>query len=314
MQSISFFKILDYDRDNRFSSKARDSMIPFNLPGDQELHDAFPYTFKIHKLNADVPPHTHNFLEYTYAFYGSGTEIINGIERPIGPGTFTLLLPHQVHQIKIDRGHELHLYIGAIGLQAIYGSDDSAVSFSDILLRAGTEGEPSYQLENELSGQLLPIFERMHQEILTNRPLSQLMFLTKLTEALILLERGCFTMKDMDTYRTPNKKGKMWEIILYVYQHFRDDIKLESLAERFYLSVPHISSSFKSIIGENFHHFLEKIRISHACSLLISSNEPVTSVCYEVGFTSYATFSRVFKERLSMSPSAYRKLNHGAKV
>lgn len=31
-------------------------MIPFNLPGDQELHQSFPYTLRIHKLTADVPP------------------------------------------------------------------------------------------------------------------------------------------------------------------------------------------------------------------------------------------------------------------
>jgi AraC-like DNA-binding protein len=152
----------------------------------------------------------------------------------------------------------------------------------------------------------------MHQEILSSRPLSQLMFKTKLTEALILLERSCFAKQDTETHRTPpNKKEKMWEIILYVYQHFRDDINLELLAERFYLSVPHISTSFKSMVGDNFHNFLEKIRISHACSLLISSHTSVTSICFEVGFTSYPTFSRVFKEQLGMTPSAYRKLNHG---
>ncbi|OCT12192.1 hypothetical protein A8709_30575 [Paenibacillus pectinilyticus] len=217
-----------------------------------------------------------------------------------------------MHQIKIPRGQELHLYVGAIGPQAIYGSDDSS-AFSEILLRAGTEGEPSYQLEDELTNQLLPIFQRMHQEILSNQPFCQQMFITKFTEALILLERGCFAKNDNETHRNPkHKKGKMWEIILYVYQHFRDDMKLESLAERFYVSVPHISTSFKPIIGDNFHDFLEKIRISHACSLLISSHASVITVGFEVGFTSYSTFSRVFKERLNMSPSAYRKLNQGS--
>jgi AraC-like DNA-binding protein len=147
----------------------------------------------------------------------------------------------------------------------------------------------------------------------SNRPFSQLMFKTKLTEALILLERSYFAKKDTETHSNPrNKKGKMGELILYVYQHFRDDIKLESLAERFYLSVPHISTSFKLMVGDNFHNFLEKIRISHACSLLIASHVSVTSVCLEVGFTSYPTFSRVFKERLGMTPTAYRKLHHGS--
>ncbi|WP_397356810.1 helix-turn-helix domain-containing protein [Paenibacillus sp. N3.4] len=64
-------------------------------------------------------------------------------------------------------------------------------------------------------------------------------------------------------------------------------------------------------MGDNFHSFLEKIRISHACSLLISSNETVTSICFEVGFTSFSTFSRVFQARFLMSPTSYRKLNQG---
>lgn len=284
-------------------------MIPFNIPGDEEVHSSFPYTLKIHKLTDHVPPHTHNFIEYTYVIYGRGTEIINGVEREIQPGTFTLLLPHQVHQIRIPQ--ELHLYVGAIGLNAIFGSDDSAAALNELLLRASTEGEPSYQLEEELSTQLLSIFDRMHEEIQSKRPWSRLMFKTKLTEALILFERNCLSTTDSGNHRTPvNKKGRMWRIILYVYTNFRDDITLESLAERFYLSVPHISASFKPFIGDNFHNFLEKIRISHACSLLVSSNEPVISIGFEVGFKSYATFSRVFQAHMKMSPTSYRKLNN----
>jgi AraC-like DNA-binding protein/mannose-6-phosphate isomerase-like protein (cupin superfamily) len=289
--------------------KASESMIPFNLPGDQELHGRFPFTFKIHKLTADVPQHTHNFIEYTYVFYGKGIEIIDGVECPIQAGTFTLLLPHQVHQIRIPPGEELHLYIGAIGLQALFGSDDSAVAFNELLLRTGMQGNPSYSLHDALSAELLPIFGAMYEEIQSARSWNQLMFKAKLFEALILLDRHCFRIKEPEAPRTPsNKKGKIRDIILYVYQNYREDIKLVTLAERFYLSVPHISASFKLYSGDHFHNFLEKIRISHACSLLASSNESVTSICYEVGFTSYSTFSRVFQERLHMSATAYRKV------
>jgi AraC-like DNA-binding protein len=286
-------------------------MIPFNLLGDQELHGNFPFTFKIHKLTADVPQHTHNFIEYTYVFYGRGIEIINGVERHIQAGTFTLLLPHQVHQIRIPPGQELHLYIGAIGLQALFSSDDSAAAFNELLLHTGTKGDPSYQLDEVFSAELLPIFSTMYVEIQSSQSWNQLMFKAKLIEALILLTRHCFRVKEFEAPGLPiNKKGKMWDIILYVYQNYREDIKLVTLAERFYLSVPHISASFKLYSGDHFHNFLEKIRISHACSLLTSSNEPVTSICYEVGFTSYSTFSRVFQKRLQKSPTTYRKLYH----
>lgn len=255
------------------------------------------------------PPHTHNFLEFTYAFHGSGTEIINGQERTIQAGTFTLLLPHQVHQIRIDKRQELHLYVGAIGLKALFAAQESA-NLQSLLLRAGTEGEPSYQLEPEIADQLLPMLERMYMEIRSSQAWSQLLFLCKLTEAFVLLDRYCFTRQPKEmTASSFTKKGNIAEIILYVYQNFREDIKLELLAERFHLSVPHISSSFKAFMGEHFHRYLERIRISHACAQLISSDEPVTTICYEVGFTSYATFSRVFQARLQMSPTAFRKLN-----
>lgn len=280
-------------------------MIPFNLPGDQELHGSFPHTFKIHRLTGDVPPHTHNFIEYTYVFHGRGVEIIDGVECPIQVGTFTLLLPHQVHEIRIAPGDELHLYIGAIGLQALFGSDDSAIACNELLLRAGMEGKPSYLLTDTLREMLLPIFASMYEEMQSAQPWSQLMFKAKLFEALILLDRHCFQLREPEAPR--NKRGKMQDLILYVYQNYREDIKLIHLAERFYLSVPHISASFKRYSGDHFHSFLEKIRISHACGLLASSNESVTSICYEVGFTSYSTFSRVFQERLGMSASAYRR-------
>ncbi|MEK3877752.1 AraC family transcriptional regulator [Paenibacillus sp. FSL M7-0420] len=284
-------------------------MLPFNLPGDQELHQSFPYTLRIHKLTADVPPHTHNFLEYTYAVQGSGTEIINGQERAIREGTFTLLLPHQVHQIKVDPGEELQLYVGAIGLRALFASQEAA-SLQGLLMRAGMEGEPSYQLTPEIMGQLVPLLERMYEEIQSGEAWSQLLFLCKLTEAFVLLDRSCFNRHSTEPATAViTGKGIMAEVILYVYQNFREDIKLELLADRFHLSVPHISSSFKAYIGEHFHSYLEGIRISHACGLLMLGDTPVTDICYEVGFTSYATFSRVFQARLHMSPSAFRKIN-----
>ncbi len=285
-------------------------MIPFHLPGDQELHGSFPFTFKIHRLTANVHPHTHNFIEYTYVTHGSAIETINGVERPIKPGTFTLLWPHQVHQLSIPPGQELHLYVGAIGLQALFSSDASAAQLNELLLCASAKADPSFSLDDELAAELLPLFAKMHTEAHSKQAWNQLMFQAKLIEVLIILDRSSNHANNAAAPNAPARRnGKMREIIYYVYQNYRDNIKLATLAARFHLSVPHISSSFRLFSGEHFHSFLEKIRISHACSLLVSSDESVTSICYEVGFTSYPTFCRVFQARLNMSPTAYRKLH-----
>jgi transcriptional regulator GlxA family with amidase domain len=44
-----------------------------------------------------------------------------------------------------------------------------------------------------------------------------------------------------------------------------------------------------------------------ACRLLIESDRPVTSICFEAGFANVSNFNRRFLELKRLSPSAYRR-------
>ncbi|MDF2962852.1 MAG: AraC family transcriptional regulator [Paenibacillus sp.] len=284
-------------------------MLPANLPGDEELHSDFPFSLKIHRLNGNVRPHTHSFIEFTYAFQGRGVEIINGVERKITPGTFTLLFPYQVHELVIEPGNELCLYVGGIGLKAFFGIDDSVLALNELIVQVNHEGSASYQLDEETAERFIPLFEQMLFEIQSNQSWNKLMFKAKLVETLVLFDRFRNIRQTSGRNASVSKKKKsVWNIVHYVYTNFRQEITLQSLAELFHLSAPHISTSFKQVMGENFHDFLEKTRISHACSLLVSSEQKITDIAFEVGFSSFPTFSRVFQTRMHMTPSSYRKL------
>ncbi|MGZ9583964.1 AraC family transcriptional regulator [Paenibacillus marinisediminis] len=281
---------------------------PNNLEGDDEIYGEFPFTLKIHHLGGPVPAHVHHFIEYTYAFKGKGTEIINGVEKELVPGTFTLCFPHQVHRIDIKPGEELHLYVGAIGLKAFFGAGDSFLNLHNLLKQAENDDNTTYKLDPQTAAEMLPLLQQMHDEVQEEKPWSRMMFLAKLMQIFILFDR--YRQERMpETASGPhaNERQRMWEVIHYVYQHFKEPLTLEMLAKQFNYSTSYISATFKQVIGENYYSFLERTRVAHACNLLIGTNMKITDVAYESGFKSYPTFVRVFNARMEMSPRAYRK-------
>lgn len=282
--------------------------IPMHLHGDREIHGNYPYTLKIHHLTGHITPHVHNFIEYTYAFRGRATEIINGIERPLVPGTFTLLFPHQVHEIRVAPGEEVFLYVGAIGLQAFFDGTDALLSLQRLLRDAENDWNTSYALGEDAAREMLALLKGMHEELLNEQPWHQVLFVSKLFEVFVRLDRHRLLagFENRPASSPSSRPTGMWDVIRYVYQHYREPISLQSLADRFDFAVPYISAAFKELTGENYSRFLERIRLAHARNLLLGSRMKVADICYEVGFSSYPTFARVFLARMGMSPTAYR--------
>lgn len=283
-------------------------MFPHHLQGDPEIHGEFPFTLKIHHLKGSVPAHVHHFIEYTYAFKGRGIETINGVEKELVPGCFTLLFPHQVHQIDIAPGEELYLYVGAIGLQAFFGAGESFLTLHQLLRQAEQDTCSTYDLDSDTAEEVHSLLQEMMEELHNEQAWNRMMFIAKLMQMFICFERyrQAYLPQEQTSAVSHERRG-MWEVIHYVYQHFKEPHTLETLAKEFGYSPSYISSTFKQVVGENYYAFLERTRVAHACNLLVGTDMSITDIAYESGFKSYSTFARVFSTRMQMSPSDYRK-------
>jgi AraC-like DNA-binding protein len=67
------------------------------------------------------------------------------------------------------------------------------------------------------------------------------------------------------------------------------------------------SRFFRRATGNTFSDFVNQVRISRACQLLMESDRYITHICYEVGFNNVANFNRRFLDVKGMTPSAFRK-------
>jgi AraC family transcriptional regulator len=92
----------------------------------------------------------------------------------------------------------------------------------------------------------------------------------------------------------------------YVTALFSLPLTLADMAYVACLSPNHFLRLFKIVFHQTPHQYLINIRLAHAQRLLIETEEPVTDICFAVGFESLSSFSWLFKQRFGCSPLAYR--------
>lgn len=94
----------------------------------------------------------------------------------------------------------------------------------------------------------------------------------------------------------------------YIVDRYSKEITLEEVAEVAGMSGSYFSKFFKKITGNNFVEFVGALRINKACEKLVETSEPVSKICYSVGFGNISNFNRRFYKLKGMKPSEYRKL------
>ncbi|WP_162848456.1 response regulator transcription factor [Paenibacillus nanensis] len=101
--------------------------------------------------------------------------------------------------------------------------------------------------------------------------------------------------------------NRIKEIVTYIHHHFNQEISIQSLSERFYLSPTYLSQLFKKEVGENFVEYLSRQRIQYACKLLAETDLTVSQIGEKCGFNDYFYFTRIFKRLNGMTPTQYRE-------
>jgi AraC-like DNA-binding protein len=97
------------------------------------------------------------------------------------------------------------------------------------------------------------------------------------------------------------------QVLDYLNENYAEDIAMPDVCALVGMSEPGFSRYFRKNIGNTFTDFLNGLRISKACQLLLQTEQQISSVCYEVGFRNLANFNRRFMDIKGVTPSDYRK-------
>lgn len=91
-------------------------------------------------------------------------------------------------------------------------------------------------------------------------------------------------------------------ILQYINHNLKEDLSVETLSARYYVSKYHLMRKFKQETGYTLHNYIVNKRLLMARTL-ISNGMPVTKAAQESGFAEYSTFSRAYHKQFKTNPS-----------
>ena len=92
------------------------------------------------------------------------------------------------------------------------------------------------------------------------------------------------------------------------------ELNLNKLSELLQMPVHELSFLINSTLHKNFSELVHDYRIKEACRLLLDesySDSKILSIAFDVGYTNKATFNAAFKNKMGVSPSAYKLMAKG---
>lgn len=98
---------------------------------------------------------------------------------------------------------------------------------------------------------------------------------------------------------------RLSKVIKHITNNYKEKISIEDVAEISSMNKTAFCRYFKDKTGKTFVKYLNEIRISYACKLLIDGKFNVSQACFECGFNNLSNFNRQFKSIIGKTPVEY---------
>jgi len=279
------------------------------------------HDIRIHILrNGTYPAHLHKSPEFVYVLEGEATYTVDSNTVRLQKGGMALVLSNQIHSFHADDYAKLFIYVF---------SSDLVEHFNKILGRK-TGNTPEFTVNRHvrnfmLTNYILPLCAKVSPDEENHESQEEIGWLITspqyasskpippdMTSELTMLP---FLYAVCDGYLSCVKlvearqktDNVVHKLLIYVSEHFTEDITLNSVANTLGYEPHYVSRCFNSFIGIGFKQFLNNYRVDYAKNLLMDKNISITSAAYTSGFQSIRSFNRIFQETVGMTPTEFRK-------
>lgn len=95
--------------------------------------------------------------------------------------------------------------------------------------------------------------------------------------------------------------------ISYIETNLGQELDLDSVARYARVSKSYLFVLFKEALNSSPHKYINTLRMNHARTLLAGSDKSIKEIAYECGYSSIASFYRIFDQQNNISPALYRE-------
>lgn len=255
--------------------------LPENILLFSNIHVAAPHTY----------PVIHHRCVMILGLHGQGGVIVDGALHRVGPNRGVLIFPFQQHYYaRADTHQVLRLFIS-------FESNDLEAHASlrnrTLLLNA-----EHWQFIEKIAA----AFQRSEKIPSAGHAVS--LWLGLLLESLADSVRGVARRIHGPTSRLQHAVQRM---VQFIIQNVHQMTTVFQIARATGVSESHLRRICHQNLGLSLGRFVRRVRISHACKLLTTTEGSVTEIAANSGFASLYSFSRTFKKETGLSPLKYRQ-------
>lgn len=251
--------------------------------------------------------HQHPEIQIMLIESGEGTLIAGDYVGRFGPGDVYVLGSGQPHVFRSDPAY--YAKPSALAARSIslyfdenyFGRELWASNEFASVRELSESGRQGFQFKPEVSVQAASLIRTLSSQSGLSRLIT---FFTLLH--LLINPAGRKKLALLHGRLLEHEEGRMNTIVEFTFRESHRKIYLKEVAQLANLSVEAFCRYFKMHTRKTYINFLNEVRISQACQLLIHRDMPVEQVCYQSGFANVSNFNRIFKKITRKTPLGFR--------
>ena len=240
--------------------------------------------------------HYHDFHKVVIFLSGKVTYHIEGKAYHLKPWDILLVSRHAIHKSEIDASVPYERFILWIKndipnkqlLQCFQKASDRSYN----LVRLNSS------LQEKLKDVLFELEASARSEAFGKDILTQALF----QEFMVYLNRIFLEKQYIFDKKSYSYDSQIANILKYINHHLGEDLSVDALASRHYISKYHLMRKFKEETGYTLHNYVINKRLLQARTL-ISEGTPILKAAHESGFAEYSTVSRAYRKHFGKAPS-----------
>lgn len=253
-----------------------------------------------------LPKLMHDYLECYLVVRGTAVAEVNGREYPMGEDDMIIIPPEDTYGI-LGNGDNMiaHCRVSVRYLNDVWDGFSACRIACNSVCAAGEQKEAFREIRGLFMKMLLIQLQRSE-----GYPFEFMACFFQFMQYLILH----FADSRGQEEKREKERNSFDSVLRYVEDHYRQELTLNQMAKMNFISPQYFSKQFKQAAGVGFLQYLNQIRLRHAVSDLLLTEDSVIKIALQNGFCSAKAFTESFKREYRETPSDYRKKNTQKKI
>ena len=244
--------------------------------------------------------HYHDFDKITIVIKGKVSYMIEGKSYELQPYDIVLVRHNDIHRLSVDNSEVYERIIVYISPNFMDAYQTDSYDLSYCFHKAELEHSNVLRIPSLEKSSLFRSITRLEHSFSDDGYAADLYRQVLFLEFMIHLNRAARKNR-LEFIDTQDYNPKIQDILRYVNGHLADDLSIDTLSGKFYISKYYMMRLFKQETGCTLGQYITQKRLLLAKELILSG-VPGTQACFDCGFRDYSTFSRAYKKQFQESP------------